>query len=362
MNVLTLSCWVFERNGLFDEWLRKLFGNPKTVEPYFRSNLEITTKENTHRLRDLPYTNVLVGYRPIFFRFPRTRTRTIDEVMAEYRTIDEVMAEYSNYDIFLELMGRIEELDWESVKEANHLCDELEEYVSANYKGFWFSAVLALRSYKSLIKDRIQEHMISTEEKAHAFYSSPHSEKCSWLSEKEFMGYKLFGDRKPCVLLEFDQFCSFFDKYCLSEQVTEDHFKEWMNLNLSSSWGKTDRNGNDICLVYKTNDEYCVAFDMIRKDNIDALLELPFPRNLILKKVSYDYAIGNIRAIGNVREVVIFCWWMDRMIHYLGMLDTLKKRTIYRMNCLHIPLPPIFHKNFDLYGVVEGKNEDEFAV
>lgn len=183
------------------------------------------------------------------------------------------------------------------------------------------------------------------------------SEKCSWLSEKEFMGYKLFGeDKKPYVFLEYDDFSSFIDKYCLSEQVTEEHFKEWMNVNLSSEWGKLDKNGNEVYERNLTNDEYNVAFDMTRKANIDALFELPFPRNLILKKVSWDYTTYC------VREVVIFCWWMDRMIHYLGMLDTLKMRTIYRMNCLHIPLPPIFHKNFDLYGVVEGKNENEFAV
>lgn len=36
MKVATLSCWVFDISELFDAWSSKVFGSPRTVEPFFQ--------------------------------------------------------------------------------------------------------------------------------------------------------------------------------------------------------------------------------------------------------------------------------------------------------------------------------------
>jgi hypothetical protein len=162
--------------------------------------------------------------------------------------------------------------------------------------------------------------------------------------------------------IHFDEFTSLVETYCLFDQISEEHFESWM-WNTGTRWNTMDRNGNffgGFWAYPRESNEYKNAYRLTFKDNLNALLELPFPRNLIAKLLIVEIENNtSYRRFGqSVKSIVMFCWWIDKMIRQLNMLDTLTDHIIYEMNCLHLPISASSYRDFEH----QKEKEEEFEI
>lgn len=151
---------------------------------------------------------------------------------------------------------------------------------------------------------------------------------------------------EPYVLTEpwceYDKFLEIMQTDCLLKQPSEQEFVDWLDANCCSAWGKMNRHGEYYVGFWaypEGSDERENAFQLSHQDNYQALIELPYPRKLIIRSVQ----LGCYNHHESPRYSHFVCWWFDQTIKKFGFLDTLEKWAIYNLNCRHIPLPTIYN-------------------
>jgi hypothetical protein len=145
--------------------------------------------------------------------------------------------------------------------------------------------------------------------------------------------------------ISYFEFCEYVEKLCLADQPREDEMIEWLRVECCTTWNKMDQKGNFFVGFWTypdDSDEQKNAFTLTLEDNIKGLMELPFPRRMVMKSVKIGCRLGT----ESVQYSAFLCAWMDIMIHKMEMLDTLEKICTYELNCQHLLLPLVLNENF----------------
>jgi hypothetical protein len=103
------------------------------------------------------------------------------------------------------------------------------------------------------------------------------------LLEKDIPNAKLLDTTGPLGNIRWSCFMKIVQKYCLTKNEQDD-FKIWLNENLCTDWNKIDLEGTPFGGYYWAPEgtyEYKNAWDLSKKDAIEKLLKLPYPRDLI---------------------------------------------------------------------------------
>ena len=130
------------------------------------------------------------------------------------------------------------------------------------------------------------------------------------MSENEKVnGYKLYNLNDE--LFDYETFKKFSILFVDNNTIPHDEFIEWLDDNCCSDWNKQDRYGECFGGFWKYP-EYSYekenAYELSRKDNFEALCELPYPREAI--KLTIDIGCGN--RMESVRYSNFICEWVKR--------------------------------------------------
>jgi hypothetical protein len=295
----TLSCWVYNFKQVFERWECLILGPLKTIEPF-----NYCVKDNFgSKAIEQPMQNL-----DNFFNGGYHYALTSDPD-AQF---------FSNLTIQRSFLGPMHCADMlpslTMLSKKRYIPYNTEEgYFQACHDAISMSLIDLSMSFTDLTKDYdlcdgLKEHV----------YAPPFS---------------------------YFEFCKYVEKLCLADQPREDEMIEWLRVECCTTWNKMDRKGNFFVGFWaypNDSDEQKNAFSLTLEDNIKGLLELPFPRRMVMKSVKIGCRLGT----ESVQYSAFLCAWMDIMIHKMEMLDTLTKIATYELNCQHLPLPFVLNENF----------------
>lgn len=131
--------------------------------------------------------------------------------------------------------------------------------------------------------------------------------------EEEVNGYKLYSIKMGNNIFDEDGFEVLLELWNDDNEMTKDVFISEFEEVACHDWSKMDRNGEPFGGFWKYPEgsyERDNACELSRKDNCNALFELPYPKKFVLKTVE----IGCRTRLESVRYTNCLCEWMKRKI------------------------------------------------
>jgi len=220
---------------------------------------------------------------------------------------DEVLNAYPTYHEICEKLSNINTMDLESVRIFSDEFNVFQEYYSRamglNRMMTWpqhhvFSADL------DAIAARKQKLLMESDPIAFKFYT----ETITTSSTEEVNGYQLYDCIEP--FMTYDCYLHHLEER-LKPQDTDDEFSEWLDENCCSDWAKQDRNGECYAGAWQAEEgtyEKENAWYITKDDNMEGLMELPFPRSLI----KWSITLGCSNRHESVRYSNFIGVWFER--------------------------------------------------
>lgn len=348
---LTLSKWVYDSSDVFAQWTRWMFGgmplipNGINLDPLPLEHLDpprILNIENPFQPRRI----VRDMYIPLHFWFNPGPDP------------DAIKRSYPKYDLIMVGLDNINDMCLDDLLAFEKEFYDFRSYYVSKMRGHLIGGLPAFQIDIDLINERKKELFMLSDKRAYSYYTDfVHTSELGKMVDSNSRGqgikfeiipkkivcgsttYELYPLEKPWC--PYNDFLEILNDHCLSYQPSEEQFLEWLYENCCGTWGKIDRHGEFYAGFWnypEESEERKNAFQLSHEDNYQALIELPYPRKLIMHTVE----IGCSNHYESPRYSHFLCWWFDQTIKKFGFLDTLEKTTIYTLNCKHIPLPAIY--------------------
>lgn len=252
------------------------------------------------------------------------------KVVSFFQDPETVMRSYPEYE---KISSDLQKLNTFSLQELLVFEDEFLAFRD------YYCKCLGLRGQEDMvfqedtiaIYERKKKLQIERNPIAKAYYENP--VKFSGLrvqcNDTEYVLYDIDHSIMP-----FDSFEALVREQCTSTPISREKVKENLDTNLCSDWSKMDRKGVPYGGFWEYPEgtpERENAFVLSHQDNVEALLEMPFPYRLI-------YYVSAIHGCNNRMEspryTFFFCYWVDQTIRNLSYLAE-ADMAVYEANCKH---------------------------
>ena len=153
--------------------------------------------------------------------------------------------------------------------------------------------------------------------------------------EEQINGYMLYKHEVP--IMDYETYNSIITK-SYEPQDDDEAFRAWLEEHCCSDWGKQDRHGNCFGGFWQYpegSEEKENASILSRKDNIEGMLELPFPRSIL----KWSVTDGCYSRWESVRYSNFIGTWFERTQKMVMEIMSLEDICKYEVKKLKIPLP-----------------------
>lgn len=185
----------------------------------------------------------------------------------------EIIDAYPNIDFLRDMLSQLDHLSLDDIKILEKEFDDFIDYYHDKTRTIPYGKAFVNHDLERIMQRKHELEMASDTLK-HDYYTQ--FVRCSEEQKVECgdYTYALYNVEKH-PFCDFDSLTNLLDQKCLSEQPSEEEFLKWLHENCCSDWGRMDEEGETFYDDYLTVQE-------VRENNFEALLELPYPRKIIM--------------------------------------------------------------------------------
>jgi hypothetical protein len=235
----------------------------------------------------------------------------------QYKPIPQILNSYPDYHEIMESIVKLDELN---LSDTSILLDnfiEMQDYYlkeiskstdSTESTGdMFFQQFIPFEDDYNKIRNRKTHLLNISNEKANKFHTS----NLIINKNEKVNGYEMYMFEEN--IMEFKVFEDLWKKYSDYKQMKNIHFMEYIDYICSSKWSKMNQCGEQFGSINNENIQR-----MVRANNLNALRELPFPREVIIETIK----MGRKNKMESVRYTNFICEWVRRKgIQVYGLND-----------------------------------------
>jgi len=246
---------------------------------------------------------------------------------------EEIMRSYPTYSTICHNLSIVPYMNLEQICEFETEFEEFRQYYidKVGLRNHFWPPRPVFKEDLDKIADRKRELQMVSNPIIAKYYNYP----IELSDEEETNGYLLYKNQVP--FMDYDTYHSILTE-SFELQEDDEMFKEWLEEHCCSDWSKQDRHGECYGGFWRYPDgsyEKENAYMLSREDNIEGMLELPFPRSILKWSVIQGCNSRN----ESVRYSNFIGTWFERTREMLMKPMSLQEICKHELEKLKIALP-----------------------